>query len=326
MAHPHDHGAALRPTEGGSAAGHHQARLVAVLLLSTAYLLVEVVGGLLTGSLALLADAGHMLTDVLGLGMAVAAIQFAQRPATSDKTYGFYRAEILAALANGVVLIGVAAFILVEAWRRFQQPPEIDSGPMLLVAVGGLVVNLIGVWLLRGGASASLNVRGAFLEVVADLLGSVGVILAAVVISATGWWQADPLISIAIGLFILPRTWTLLKGVVDVLLEAAPAGMRLDEIQQAMAGVPGVVAVHDVHIWTITSGFVAMSAHVQASGRSSEDVLHDVQHVLREQFEIEHATLQVESAEHADGGACCAPDPRCLVPTFAKPGVYTAQR
>jgi cobalt-zinc-cadmium efflux system protein len=303
----HSHG------ERASASGQNQTRLIIVLALTSVYLAIEVLGSVLTGSLALLADAGHMFTDVFGLGMAVAAIRFAQRPATAGKTYGFYRTEILAALANAFLLFGVAVYILIEAWQRFQEPVAVESGPMLVIAVGGLVINLVSAWLLRGGVESSLNVRGAFLEVVADMLGSLGVILAALIIHFTGWWQADPLISVVIGLAILPRTWNLLKSVVDVLLEAAPAGMKLDEIQRAIVAVPGVTAVHDLHVWTITSGFIAMSAHLQATGRSSEDVLHDVQHVLRDRFEIEHATLQVESAEHADGGACCAPDPRCLV-------------
>jgi cobalt-zinc-cadmium efflux system protein len=296
-----------------SAAGQNQRRLAIVLGLTAAYMLAEVVGGLLTNSLALLADAGHMLTDVLGLGMALAAIKFSQRPATPTKTYGFYRTEVLAALVNCMILFGVAGFILVEAWRRFQEPTEIRSSLMLLVGIGGLIVNLIGARLLHEGSSASLNVRGAFLEVLSDLLGSVGVIVAALIIGLTGWWQVDPLISVLIALFILPRTWHLLKSVLDVLLEAAPSEMRVEEIRAAIGAVPGVVSVHDLHLWTITSGFVAMSGHVEAADRSSSEVLHDVQRLLRDRFGIEHATLQVESSEHADDGACCSADPRCLV-------------
>ncbi len=297
----------------GSAAAQHQRRLVVVLVLTSTYLVAEVVGGLLTNSLALLADAGHMLTDVLGLAMALAAIRFGQRPATPAKTYGFYRTEILAALANSVVLVGVAGYILVEAWRRFQAPPDIASLPMLLVATGGLVVNLIGAKLLHAGAGESLNVQGAFLELSSDLLGSIGVILAALIISLTGWWQADPIISVVIGLFILPRTWRLLKGALDVLLEAAPPSVKVADVEAAVRQVPGVASVHDLHVWTITSGFVAMSGHVEAQGRSSSDVLHDVQGVLKDRFRIEHATLQVEQCDHPEDVVCCTLDPRCLV-------------
>jgi cobalt-zinc-cadmium efflux system protein len=293
--------------------------LLIVLALTAFYLLAEVIGGLLTNSLALLADAGHMLADVLGLAMALFAIRFAQRPATPAKTYGFYRTEILAALVNSVVLFGIAGFILYEAWRRFQAPPEIQSLPMLLVAAGGIVVNLLGIWLLHAGARESLNMQGAFLEVFSDLLGSIGVIAAAVIIYSTGWWPADPLVSVAIGLFILPRTWRLLKSAVDVLLEATPSHLDLSQIAAAMGGVPGVTSVHDLHIWTITSGFVAMSGHVLAQDRPSGDVLHDLQVLLRRRFAIEHATLQVERPDHADDGACCMLDPRCLLvgPTLA---------
>ena len=311
--HTHQHGSAPHGAHGGSAAGQNQTRLMIVLGLTTTYLIIEVVGGLLTNSLAMLADAGHMLTDVLGLAMALFAIRFAQKPATPAKTYGFYRAEILAAVANGVLLFGVAIYILYEAYQRFREPQAIDSLPMLLVAIGGLIVNVIGAWLLMGGSSESLNIRGAFLEVISDLLGSLGVIIAAIVIYFTGWWQVDPLISVGIGLFILPRTWTLLKSALDVLLEATPSDIDVQELEQAMLAVPGVVSAHDLHVWTITSGFVAMSGHVEATGRPSADVLHDLQVLLRDQFKIEHATLQVESDGHADDGACCMVDPRCLV-------------
>jgi cobalt-zinc-cadmium efflux system protein len=304
-----------------SSAARGQRRLLFVLGLTAIYLIAEVAAGLLTNSLALLADAGHMLTDVLGLGMALFAIRFAQRPATPAKTYGFYRAEILAALANSVLLFGVAGYIVYEASRRLQQPPEIDSLPMLVVALGGLVVNLIGAKLLHTGSRLSLNVQGAFLEVVSDLLGSLGVIVAAAIIYFTGWWLADPIISIVIGLFILPRTWRLLKSALDVLLEATPAHMNLADIEATMRAVPGVASVHDLHVWTITSGFVAMSGHVLADDRRSSDVLHDVQVMLRERFGIEHATLQVERIDHADDGACCMVDPRCLV---AGPATHTS--
>jgi cobalt-zinc-cadmium efflux system protein len=289
---------------------------VVVLIATAVYLVAEVVGGLLTGSLALLADSGHLLTDVLGLGMALAAIRFARRPATPARTYGFYRAEILAALVNGLVLIGIAVSILVAAWERFRAPQSVDAVPMLLVGAGGLVVTLLGVWLLHGAAQQNLNVRGAFLEVLGDLLGSLATVLAAAVILATGWTQADPLISAVIGVLIVPRAWSLLRSVLDVLLEATPRELDVSKIERAMCEVPGVRSVHDLHVWTITSGFVAMSGHVVADGRRSAEILHDLRRLLKDRFEIEHVTLQVEvhAGDRADDWACCPIDPRCLVP------------
>jgi cobalt-zinc-cadmium efflux system protein len=307
--HTHEHETNAAASEG---------RLLIVLALTGTYMVAEVAGGLLTGSLALLADSGHMLGDVLGLGMAIAAIRFARRPATAGKTYGFYRAEILAALVNSVLLLLVASWIIYAAWHRWTEAsPHIEAGPMLLIAVGGLLVTLIGVLLLRGGAAESLNVRGAFLEVLSDLLGSVGTIVAALVILLTGWTQADALISAGIGLIMIPRAFALLRSVVDVLLESTPHHLDMRAIEQAMATVHGVESVHDLHLWSITSGFDAMSGHVRANGRPSEDVLHDELTLLRDRFAIEHVTLQVESADHADDGACCVADPRCFVP----PGV-----
>ncbi|MCC7367925.1 MAG: cation transporter [Chloroflexi bacterium] len=286
--------------------------MLVVLGLTTAYLLAEVVGGLLSGSLALLADAGHMLTDVFGLTMSLAALRIAARPATPSKTYGFHRAEVLAAVANAILLFGIAVSVLYEAWHRFAEPEAVASVPMLVVAVGGLIVNAVGFKVLHGAAHSSLNMRGAMLEVVADMVGSVGAILAAVTIMLTGWTQADPLVSVLVALFILPRAWALLRSGLDVLLEATPAHLDLKKVVGAMALVPGVAAVHDVHAWTIASGYVAMSAHVQATGRPSADVLHDLQRLLRDDLHVGHITLQVESADHIDDGACCVVDPRCL--------------
>jgi cobalt-zinc-cadmium efflux system protein len=279
------------------------------------YMLAEIVGGLLTGSLALLADSGHLLGDVLGLGMAVGAIRFARRPATPGKTYGFYRAEILAALINSVVLLVVAGWILYAAVERLLDGvAEVRALPMLIVAVGGLIVTLLGVVLLHADAEHSLNVRAAFLEVLGDLLGSVGTILAAVVILATGWTPVDAVISALIGLLMGPRAFALLRSVVDVLLESTPRHLDVPAIQASMRAVAGVESVHDVHLWSITSGFDAMSGHVRSNGRPSEDVLHDLRTMLRDRFGIEHVTLQVEAADHADDGACCVADPRCFVP------------
>jgi cobalt-zinc-cadmium efflux system protein len=300
-----------------SHASASERRLMAVLVLTGVYMLAEVVGGFVTGSLALLADSGHLLGDFLGLAMAVAAIRFSRRPATAGKTYGFYRAEILAALINSVALLFVALWILYAAWQRLNEPvaTEINALAMLLVACGGLIVTLVGVALLHRGAQESLNVRGAFLEVLGDLLGSIGTILAAVIILYTGWTPADSLISALIGVFVIPRAWALLRSVVDVLLESTPHHLNMPLIETAMRAQPGVESIHDMHIWSITSGFDAMSGHVRSNGRPSEDVLHDLRTLLRDRFGITHVTLQVESADHADDGACCVTDPRCFVPT-----------
>lgn len=302
-------------SHGFSAAAHGAGRLRIVLGLTAAYMLAEIAGAFATNSLALLADAAHMLMDVLGLAMALFAIQFAQRPATQRNTYGFYRAEILAALVNSLVLLGIAGFVLYEAWHRLQEPPTIRSLPLLAIAAGGFGVNLFCAWLLHRTAEDSLNLHGAFLEVVSDLLGSVGVMAAALIVLFTGWTPADPIVSVLIGLFIIPRTWHLLTSALDVLLEASPRHLRVNEIEQAMAAVPGVVSVHDLHVWTITSGFVAMSGHVIARDRRGGEVLHDLRVALRDRFKIEHATIQVERVDHADDGACCIMDPRCLVLT-----------
>jgi cobalt-zinc-cadmium efflux system protein len=292
-------------------------RLALVLVLTAVYMLAELVGGWLTGSLALLADSGHLLGDVLGLLMALTAVRFARRPATTGKTYGFYRAEILAALANGVALLVVAGWIVYAAWERLSAPTALDiqALPMLVVAFGGLIVTFVGVALLHAGAQASLNMRAAFLEVFGDLLGSIGTILAALIILTTGWIQADAIISALIGAFMIPRALVLLRSVIDVLLESTPRHLDMREIETAMRAQPGVESVHDLHVWSITSGFDAMSGHVRSNDRPSEEVLHDLRTMLRDRFGIRHVTLQVESADHADDGACCVMDPRCFVPT-----------
>jgi cobalt-zinc-cadmium efflux system protein len=279
-----------------TATGLHFTRLVWALLLTSAFLVVEVVGGIWTGSLALLADAGHMLADVGGLVLSLLAVWFARRPPTAANTYGYYRMEILAALANGVVLFGVAAVVLYEAYRRIWAPPEVLPGPMLLIAVVGLSVNLAGMWLLHGGAQESLNVRGAYLEVASDALSSIGVIVAAVVIRTTGLALVDPLVSAGIGLFIVPRTWGLLRQAIHILMEGVPPHLDPREIEAAMQTEHGVRAVHDLHIWTLTSGREALSAHVLVEDLSDgQHVLGDLQTLLRQRFGIEHVTIQLES-------------------------------
>jgi cobalt-zinc-cadmium efflux system protein len=285
-----------RPVRGDTATGRHFSRLLWTLGLTGSYLLVEVIGGLWTGSLALLADAGHMVTDVGGLVLSLLAVWFARKPPSAVHTYGYYRMEILAALANGVVLFGVAGIILYEAYRRIWAPPAVLGGPMLAIAVVGLAVNLGAMWLLHRGASESLNVRGAYLEVLGDALGSVGVIVAAVIIKTTGFLLADPLIGAAIGLFILPRTWGLMRQATHVLMEGVPPHLNPVEIETAMRSAHGVRAVHDLHVWTLTSGRDALSAHVLVEDLSdAQHVLGDLQALLRQQFGIEHVTLQLES-------------------------------
>jgi cobalt-zinc-cadmium efflux system protein len=237
-----------------------------------------------------------MLTDVGGLGLALFAIRFAQRPATPDRSYGYYRAEILAALANGVLLIGVSLFILREAYERFWNPPAVASGWMLAIAVMGLAVNLVGMWILRAGSAESLNLKGAYFEVLSDLLSSLAVILAALTISLTGWRVVDPVASAAIGLFIFPRTWRLLRNATGVLLEGTPSDIDPAALREAIAQLGGVSGVHDLHVWALTSGVNAMSVHVICDGGPSrDDVLDRVHRCVQSEFKIAHATVQLES-------------------------------
>lgn len=237
-----------------SAAARHRGRLRAVFLITLGIMFLEILAGWLSGSLALLADAGHMLTDVAGIGLALFAIRLAARPATDGTTYGWYRVEILAAVVNALLLFAVGVWVLIEAWHRFTSPPEIQSGLMLAVALVGLCANVVSAWLLSDGQKVSLNMRGAYLEVLGDLLGSAAVIVAAIVIALTGWLQADPVASVLIGLLILPRTWRLLREAVDVLLEATPKDVDLEEVRRHIVEMDGVAGVHDLHAWTITSG------------------------------------------------------------------------
>jgi cobalt-zinc-cadmium efflux system protein len=272
-----------------------------VFVITTAILVLEVIGGLVSGSLALLADAGHMLTDAAGIGLALLAIWFAARPATPERTFGYFRVEILAAVVNAVLLFGVAAFVLVEAWRRLQEPPEVASGLMLTVALVGLVANAVSMWLLSRGQAESLNLRGAYLEVLGDLLGSAAVLVAAAVIALTGFLAADPIVSAVIGVALLPRTWRLLREAVDVLLEATPKGVDMAEVRRHLLEAPGVADVHDLHAWTITSGLPVLSAHVVVDRNAEGDkVLDGLGACLAGHFDIEHCTFQLERPEHRD--------------------------
>jgi cation diffusion facilitator family transporter len=285
-------------------AGGHRRRLLVVLALTLVVMAAEIVGGLVSGSLALLADAGHMATDAVGIALALGAVTLAQRPARGRRTFGWQRVEILAAVANGLLLLLVAGYVLVEAVRRIGAPPEIGSGLMLVVAAVGLGVNLGSLVVLHRGRDESLNVRGAYLEVLADALGSVAVIVAAVVILATGWTPADIIASAVIGCLVVPRAWHLLREALDVLLEAAPRGVDLGDVRTHMLEVDGVLGVHDLHAWTITSSLPVLSAHVVvtddalAAGHGGR-VLDALCECLGAHFDMAHCTFQLEAQSHA---------------------------
>ena len=276
-----------------SAGMRNSRRLTAALVLAAVYMGAEVAGGLVTNSLALLADAGHMLSDVAALGLSLFAIRIAQRPPDAERTYGFYRGEILAATANGAALVVIAIFIFFEVYQRLHNPPEVAGKVMMLIAVGGLVVNLASLRILGAGRSESLNVRGAWLHVLTDMLGSVQAVAAGALIWLFGWRWADPVASALIAVLVLFSAWSLLRESLAILMEGVPAHIRLEEVSRAIEEVPGVAGVHDLHVWTITSGFVAMSAHVTVSSPDPQ-VVWRVRAVLRERFDIEHSTIQVE--------------------------------
>ena len=295
MSGEHAHASAV------SAAGRHQRPLVIAFALTAGYTVVEAVGGLVFGSLALLSDAGHMLTDVAGLGMALAAIQFGRSRRNRSHTYGLYRLEVLAALVNALLLFAVAAYVLYEAYRRLREPAEVTGVPLLVVAAFGLLVNLASFRLLMAGAKESLNVKGAFLEVMSDMLGSVGVIVAGVILLTTGWSYADPIIGAGIGLFILPRTWRLGREALRILLEIAPADVDVSALEAKLAARPGVGAVHDLHVWTLTSGLRAASGHVVLEpGADFGEVLAGATELLEHEYSIQHVTLQCEPAGYRE--------------------------
>ncbi len=286
MAHAHGHDHSREQTKRA---------LGLTLVLTSAFVVAEVIGGILTGSLALLADAGHMLSDSVSLGLALFAVWLAQRPATPQRTFGLKRAEILAALANGVTLVAISIWIFVEAIRRLDDPGEVLGGWMLVIAVIGLFVNAAAIAVLHRGGDASLNVKAAMRHVIADFLGSIGVIVAALIIVITGWEYADPIVSLLIGLLILASSWTILRDTTQILLEGAPPGIDVSEVGRQMASVPGVVEVHDLHVWMITSGFPALAAHVLVA---EDDDCHlkrlEVAEMLHTRFGIDHATLQMD--------------------------------
>jgi len=286
-----EHGHVHRETAGGRSRG----ALISSLVVTGSFLVVEVAGAIWTGSLALAADAGHMLTDVGGLALALFAVWVAARPPTPEKTYGYYRVEILAATVNALLLLGVAGVILFEAYQRIRSPRDVHGGAMLVIAAVGLAANLAAAWLLRRDAADSLNVRAAYLEVLGDALSSIGVIVAAFIVMRTGLTIVDPLVSALIALFIIPRTWSLLRQAVNVLLEGTPSHLDLGEIETSMIGVDGVRRVHDLHVWTLTSGREAMSAHVVvADVRESERLLDALHAMLHTRFGIDHTTIQLD--------------------------------
>ncbi|ETK18741.1 cobalt-zinc-cadmium resistance protein [Pseudomonas sp. FH4] len=280
----------------GTVRAGHERKLWLALGLTGSFMIAEVIGAFVTGSLALLSDAAHMMTDTLALAISLVAIQVAKRAADRKRTFGYARFEILAAAFNALLLFVVAFYILYEAYQRLQAPAEIQSTGMLVIAVLGLIVNLISMRLLSAASDESLNVKGAYLEVWSDMLGSIGVILAAVVIMFTGWAWVDSVVAAAIGFWVLPRTWTLLKESMNVLLQGVPDGIDIDAVEQAICAVPGVKEVHDLHVWALTSGKNVLSTHLVADPAlgSEQQILAQVTELLHEQFDISHVTLQIE--------------------------------
>ena len=289
----------------GHAAGRAQdrTRLWLVLGVTGTFIVVQVVGAWLSGSLALLADAGHMVTDAAAVGLALSASYVAALPASDRRTFGYHRAEILAALLNAVVLLGVCGYLLVEGVRRLREPPDVEAGLMLAFAGVGLAANLVSLLLLRGRRDESLNMRGAYLEVLSDLLGSAVVVVAAVVMLSTGFDRADPLATLLVAAMVLPRSYTLLRDAVNVLLETTPAHLDLDDVRHHLAHVPGVVDVHDLHAWTLTIGIPVLSAHVAVTDdvltqRGVGPLLDEFSACVAVHFDVEHATFQIEPAGH----------------------------
>jgi cobalt-zinc-cadmium efflux system protein len=297
MGADHDHGAADLVD--------HRGRLAAVLGLTLTVLVVEVIGAVVSGSLALLADAAHMLTDVAGLTLGLIAAILVRRPATDARTWGYRRAEVLAAAAQAAVLLAVGIFVLVEAVRRLINPPEVTSGPMLVFGVIGLVANIIGMLILFGGRGSNLNTRAAYLEVLNDTLGSVAVLLAAGIIALTGWLRADAVASLVIGLLIIPRTLGLLRETVDVLLESTPKDLDLSDVRARILALPHVHDVHDLHASQVATGLPVLTAHVVVDDTCFHDghlgsMLDELQHTIDTDFNVEHSTIQFEAVAHAD--------------------------
>ena len=302
--HGHDHSHAAH-SHGSHARAGNRRRLLLALVLAAAYMVAEFIGGWLTNSLALLADAGHMLSDVAALALSWFAVWIAERPSDSRRTYGYYRAEILAALANAATLIAISLVIFYEAIRRIGQPPEVQGALMMGIAMGGLVVNIASLLILSGGSKENLNVRGAWLHVATDALGSVGAIAAGAIIWLAGWNWVDPLTSVLIGLLVIHSSWRLLSESVSVLMESAPRGIDVDEVREALSSAKGVTAVHDLHVWAITSGMPALSVHVVAASAESNDrLLQRLRTMLHDRFEIAHVTIQIEPEDYGECDNC----------------------
>jgi cobalt-zinc-cadmium efflux system protein len=293
--HSHSHGHGARSS------------LKIALIVTSAFLVAEFAGALYTNSLALLADSGHMLTDVAALSLSLAATWFSTRRATPQKTFGFYRLEILAALLNGVFLILISLYIFYEAWDRFQNPPDVKAGWMLVVAVSGLFANLISAWLLFESRTENLNIRGAFFHVLSDAFGSLGAIVAGLAILIWGYRAADPMISGLVGILILCSSWILIRDAVDILLEGTPSHINIVNLQDQLRTTPGVESVHDLHVWTLTSGILSMSCHLVMSDDTSSRsaVLSRVREIARERFKIDHTTVQIEDANASDQDLSC---------------------
>lgn len=294
--HNHEHKTGHGHHHHASARKANRKQLLWVIFLTGTFMIVEALAGFWTGSLALIADAGHMLGDVAALVLAFFAFWLSSRPAGPSRTYGYHRSEILAALANSVLLVLISIFVLFEAFQRFSHPPQIHSIEMLIVAVIGLCINIVSIRLLSDGKGSSLNTKAAYLEVFSDMLASIGVIFSAAIMMTTHWYLADPIISSVLAFFILWRTWGLLRESIDILMESAPGHVDLEDLSQSILDVPGVLAVHDIHVWTITSGLISMSGHVTFSNEANpEQILDELNHLLEHDFEITHTTIQLET-------------------------------
>ena len=299
VGHRHRHG-----SEGHDHSGEwrqaSKRRLTTALILISGYMVAEVIGGMLSGSLALMADAGHMLTDAASIGLALGAMQLASRPTSPQRTFGYHRIEILAALLNALTLWLIAGWVIIEAFDRFRNVPDVDGGLMLSVGAVGLVVNVVAAWILHRSAKHSVNVEGAFRHIMADLLGSVGVVVSGVLVWAFGWTLADPILSVFIGILILLSTWRLLAKVVHVLLEGAPEHIDVYRLASEMKEVEGVVLIHDIHVWTIAPGYDALTAHAVIDpdypGSDVEPVLRRLRKIASRDFGIQHITIQVEQS------------------------------
>ena len=292
----HSHG----PRIGSAGAQHQRPRAIAFGL-TASYAVVELIAGVITGSLALISDAAHMGTDVLGLGLALAAIQLSKRPAAGGRTYGTYRLEVLSAVINGLLLFGVAGYVLYEAVQRFQDPPEVAAAPLMIVASIGLIINIISFRLLMAGSKESINVKGAYLEVLSDMLGSVGVIAGGIVIAVTGFRYVDTIVAVAIGLFILPRTYRLMQQALRIIMEVAPPGIDVDAAALELGAVPGVREVHDLHIWTLTSGMEAASVHLVVDDDVDwHSVLDQSRNILVDRYAVTHPTIQLEPESYVE--------------------------